>query len=171
MKQVIIFLLLLSSFGTTWNNLYSSPLITAPAFNIVTKSEHTAFPGEEESGLKIPKTIVAPFASLVAFAKKRNIPISGIELADENSQAQKGDCITLLVTLYQGHISQQWIAIIKQDNLNEAELRLPSLAEEVIYTSSGRKLNFKNTRTALDVHFIGPFKKTGIVSTGNLFFN
>ena len=116
----------------------------------------------------LPTNIVTPFSSLKEFAEMHNIPISKIELSKEDSQPRKGDCITLLMTLFQKVPTQQWIAIINQDSLTDAEARLQPMPEEVIYTSTGRELHYKNTRTALDVRFIGPFTEHSSVATDKL---
>jgi hypothetical protein len=105
--------------------------------------------------------VIKPFETLIKFAKAHDIPLSGIYLAREPSNPHEGDKITLLITLFEGSESQQWLAIIKQDNLTIEERHLEPLPEDVIYTSTGRELHFKNTRTALDVYLIGPFTLDG----------
>ncbi len=101
------------------------------------------------------------FASLIKFAQKDNISISGIHLAPQNSKPCFGDNVTLLVTLINGDEPQQWLSIIRQDSLTKEEKELSPLPENVIYTSTGRVLKFRNTRTALNVFFIGPFTRNG----------
>ena len=123
---------------------------------------------DEDSVMNLPTTIVPPFASLIEFAEEHNIPLSQIELGNENSQPAKGDRITLLMTLIQGEARQQWIGIISQENLSDAETRLPPMPDEVMYTSTGEELRYKNTRTVLDVRLIGPFAETNTVDSAKL---
>jgi hypothetical protein len=103
---------------------------------------------------------ITPFRSLVDFAKKHHIPFSEIQLAPKFSIPHPGDTITFLIALFEGDDSEQWLSIIKQDSLTEDEKKLKPMPEDIIYTSTGRKLEFKNTRTALNVYFIGPFSET-----------
>ena len=105
--------------------------------------------------------VISLYKPLAEFAKEHNIPISGIYLARDSSYPRKGDRVTLLITLFEGSESHQWLAIIKQDSLTEEERHLEPMSDDVIYTSTGRVLHFKNTRAVLNVYFIGPFTLNG----------
>jgi len=105
--------------------------------------------------------MVAPVASLVDFARDNGIALSGIALGEKDAQPRLGNRITMLVTLSQGSSKEQWLAIVTQDALTAEEMQAKPLPEEALYTSTGREMRFKNTRTALSVQFVGPFAEKG----------
>ena len=108
-----------------------------------------------------PARLIAPVPALVEFAKQNAIEISRIEPGDEVGRPRAGDRITMLVTLYHGPSTRQWLAIVTQDTLTEKEREMNPLPEEVLYSSTGREMHFTNTRTALSVQFVGPFSGDG----------
>jgi hypothetical protein len=104
-----------------------------------------------------PLTEVTPVPALVAFASAHQIPLTGIDLAPTGAAPQKGDEVTLLVTLFKGPAFQQWLACLGADDLTEKESRMKPPGAAVINTSTGLALRYVTTRTALRVRFIGPF--------------
>jgi hypothetical protein len=124
---------------------------------------------EKSASLLYPSaSLAAPFPSLTAFAKNEDVPLSGILPGEERDHPRAGDRITMLVTLSQESSTQQWIAIVNQDSLTNDEKALAPLPELVLYSSTGREMHFKNTRTALNVYFVGPFSVEGSVSAEKL---
>jgi hypothetical protein len=104
-----------------------------------------------------PLTDVAPLPALAEFAAAHHIPTSGIALADAGAKPQKGDAVTLLVTLFDGSSERQWLARIEADDLTENERQLKPLSEGVMYSGTGQTWRYPISRTALNVFFIGPF--------------
>jgi len=113
-----------------------------------------------------PLTPVAPVPSLVAFAGAHRISLAGIDLADAGAAPQKGDRVTLLVTLFHGSAFQQWLACLESDELTEKESRLKPPDDAVIHTSTGLALRYRTTRAALRIKFIGPFSPNSVASRG-----
>ncbi len=111
----------------------------------------------DEVPLKIPDSIITPFPSLVEFANKHDIALNHIEIRDDDSKSEKGNCVNFLITLYRGSSMQQWFTIITQDIVTTEESQLKPLPDETVYTSTGRVFKFKNTKTALNLKLIGPF--------------
>ena len=114
-----------------------------------------------DSLLQSPAIATTPFESLIRFARIHDIPVTRVDPVQQNAQPQKGDRITMLVTMLQGSSSQQWLTVVTQDTLTAKETHLKPLPETVLYTSTGRQMIFKNTRTALSVRFLGPFTRNG----------
>lgn len=104
-----------------------------------------------------PLTDVAPVPSLVAFATAHRIPLTGIDLAEAGAAPRTDDQVTLLVTLVNGAVSQQWLACLTSDALTEKESRLKPPDAAVIHTSTGLALRYTTTRAAVRIKFIGPF--------------
>jgi hypothetical protein len=111
--------------------------------------------------LHSPDSFVAPVASLAEFADKHDIAFSQIAGGGNSDQPPAGDRIAMLVTLCQEFSIQQWLAIITQDTLTKKEREMKPLPEEVLYSSTGREMHFTNTRSALNVQFVGPFTLNG----------
>jgi hypothetical protein len=110
--------------------------------------------------LKTPASLNSPFPSLVKFAAKHNIVLNSIEIGENESQPEKGNSVSFLITLKNNSSVQQWLAIITQDDLTPDEIHLAPLPDETIYTSTGRVFKFTNTRAALNFNLIGPFTAT-----------
>ena len=113
-----------------------------------------------DSTLKTPDSITTPFPSLVEFANKHDIALNNIAIGGSDSQPEKGNSVTFLLTLHQDSSIQQWLSIISQDSLTPNETKMKPLRDKTLYSSTGRVFKYKNTRTALNVNIIGPFEVT-----------
>ena len=102
-----------------------------------------------------------PLPTLVMFANNHGIALHHIEIGNSNSQSGNGISVTFLLTSYRGPSMEQWLLMITPDSLTPDETRLEPLPDETWYTSTGRVFNIKNTRTAMNVNFIGPFTAAG----------
>ncbi len=110
--------------------------------------------------LKTPASLNTPFPSLVKFAFKHEIILNSIEIGENESQPEKGNSVSFLITLKNNSSVQQWLAIITQDDLSPDETQMEPMPGETIYTSTGRVFKFTNTRAALNFNLIGPFTAT-----------
>ena len=104
-----------------------------------------------------PLADVALLPTLVEYAAAHHIPLVGIAVAEEGAKPQKGDAVTLLVTLFEGNAERQWLACVEADDLTADEQRKKPQPEGVVHSGTGQVWHYPTTRTALNVVFIGPF--------------
>jgi hypothetical protein len=104
-----------------------------------------------------PLADVTPLPALVEFAAAHHIPLVGVALAEEGAKPQKGDGVTLLITLFDGSAERQWLACLEADDLTTDERQMKPLPEGVMYSGTGKTWRYPISRTALNVAFIGPF--------------
>lgn len=128
---------------------------------ILTVTRPASSQEQTDAALHPPGAIVTPLASLAEFAGSNNLALSQIKPGGKNALPQAGDYIAMIVTLFQGSSQQQWLAIVTQDSLTKKEMQSKPLPEQMLYTSTGREMRITNTRTALNVQFVGPFSENG----------
>jgi hypothetical protein len=107
-----------------------------------------------------PLTNVTPLPALVEYSAAHHLPLAGIAVAEEGAKPQKGDGVTLLVTLFDGSTERQWLALLEADDLTADERRKKPQPEGVVHSGTGQVWHYPTTRTALNVVFIGPFSPT-----------
>ena len=107
-------------------------------------------------GTAAPLTPIAPFPAAAEYIASRKLP-ANIDWGQTGAAPQRGDNVLLLFTLEQGGKRRQWIARLEADDLRGDELKLPPVGDSVWNTSTGRRIAFRWTRTAIRVHVAGPF--------------
>jgi len=104
---------------------------------------------------------LAPLPELIDFARARMIPIEKIEFAPEADGMRNGDRVTMLIALVRQGVERQWLAVLEADELTSTESKMKPPRDEVVYTATGLKLTFTNSRTALKICLVGPFVANG----------
>lgn len=103
-----------------------------------------------------------PLPAVVAFAAAQKIPLDQLELSNPGTtEARRGDCVTALVTLYEGEHYRQWIIQLTTVKLTAAEQRdiekAKSRDELTMFSSVGNTLRINSVPYALEARTIGPF--------------
>jgi hypothetical protein len=100
-----------------------------------------------------PFAEIAAVPAAVEFARMKGIPLSTIRPA----RGQSGDFVVLLLALYDGTSSLQWLARISIDDLTSDERKRGRPEDEIRHTTSGSELRFSRNPVALQIYFAGPF--------------
>lgn len=104
-----------------------------------------------------PLTAIEPVPGLVSFAAVARIPLRGVDLGQPDALLEPGQNVTLLITLKKDETVQQWLIRLSPDALTESERARPLPPDTLIYTSTGRSLNYAFSHAALRLELIGPF--------------
>jgi hypothetical protein len=116
-----------------------------------------------------------PFPSVVQFAKSHSIALDGFELAGAAAEARPGDTITVLFTIQQGTVAQQWLAEFRSVTLTDHEasskpgsgLGLLSVFQTSLKTDTGHEYAFPQAPAALQLRTFGPFPGSAEVKEVN----
>ncbi len=103
-----------------------------------------------------PTPFEAPFAAVVALAKARQLPISGIDAFRPGADLASGDFVTVLFTYREGSKRQQWLANFRVGELTPDERGHLTAAHRTIFTSTGRQFDFSSRLAALQLQMFGP---------------
>lgn len=101
----------------------------------------------------------APLGSVLAVARRAQIPIDRFDEAKERTHLQPGDGVTALVTLTDDDEFKQWLVRFEVAELTEKEMGMPPYKPVKLYATTGNVFEFTGTRAALSVAVLGPFDR------------
>lgn len=106
--------------------------------------------------IDLPLTL-EPFPAVVAYANRQHVPVSGLVSPEPTASAFVGDEITALVELENRTIPKQWLVSIRIVGLTDREKRAKSPAPLLLYTSTGRQIEFGYKPVAVELLTLAPF--------------
>jgi len=115
------------------------------------------FGAEDKSDVLEKLRPVEPYATAIACAQARNIPLNQID-STADGEVNPGDSITGLITLHEkGSRQMQWLVyseIVRSDSKDDLSKTAQPM---VFYTTLGNKFEFKSSPVMVNVRTIGPF--------------
>lgn len=97
-----------------------------------------------------------PCAALANVARVHNIPIEGLDPFGEGTTVNPEDSITALITLVEKSRRTQWLLYVHADHQPVVSTNKPS--KRVMYSSTGRKVEFESARVPVTLRTLGPFE-------------
>jgi hypothetical protein len=107
-----------------------------------------------------------PCEALASVARSHGIPLTEMNRFRDGTNVNAGDSITALVTLVEKSRQTQWLLYLKADgntNGGPAKPVPPAGATNkpskmVMYSSTGRKMEFESTRVPVTLRTLGPYE-------------
>lgn len=100
-----------------------------------------------------------PFPSLIAFARKEQIPLAPIQAPSASENLQPGDFVSTLLTLHErGERCTQWLMtleVVKPTPEDQAELK--PRKPLILYSSFGHRLSYTSAPVMVSLRMAGPF--------------
>lgn len=101
---------------------------------------------------------VSPLAGVQAAALEGKIALEGLALPTDRMTLLAGDQVTILATLTENKVMQQWLISLVAVQPTSKEMKVENKAR--FYSETGHELRFGSANAALEVTVIGPFKDT-----------
>ena len=113
-------------------------------------------PTPAEAAVSAIGSTMEPCPALASVARVHSIPIDGIDPFGEGASVNPGDSITALITLVEKSRRTQWLLYVNADPQPFASTNKPS--KRVMYSSTGRKVEFESARVPVTLRTLGPFE-------------
>src|SRR5688572_10989943 len=118
--------------------------------------------GPAEAALAAIGSPTKPCEALANVARSHGIPLAGMDGFSDGTNVNPGDSITALVTLVEKSRRAQWLLYVKADDEKELAVGATNKPSKmVMYSSTGRKLEFASTRVPVTLHTLGPYEASG----------
>jgi hypothetical protein len=100
-----------------------------------------------------------PCAELVNVARSHGIPLKGMDRFTDGVTVEPGDSLSALVTLVEKSRRTQWLLYLKAGETNSAGATQvkTNASKRVMYSSTGKKFEFRSTPVSVSLRTLGPY--------------